>query len=132
MKTKFIPIFLLIAMFASILSFQIVIPMISVNVSATESTINPENPGDIPITSTEEAEAKIEEKAYNIVSLLQTIGKPICIVGFIISILAAVFGAIGKKGATGGLVGAFIAAFAYICINYAPEIVVFIQTYIIS
>ena len=113
--------------------------MLPISVFATEDTLQPtvntnvntnSEYDSVPNVNINEAESKLEGKAWQIVNLIKTIGKPVCIIGFIISILAAVFGAIGKKGATGGLIGAFIAAVAYVCINYSTEIVLFIQTYL--
>lgn len=126
MKTKIMSKIMLIVMFL-LLSFQLAIP-----VYATESTLNPNNPGGLPTTSVEDAESKIEQKAWNIISLCQTVGKPICIIGFIVSAIVALFGAIGRKGPMPGLIGCLIAGVMYVAINYAPEIVNFIQSFIIS
>lgn len=132
MKTKSIT----LAIFLMILSTVLMLP---ISVFATEDTLQPtvntnvntnSEYDSVPNVNINEAESKLEGKAWQIVNLIKTIGKPVCIIGFIISILAAVFGAIGKKGATGGLIGAFIAAVAYVCINYSTEIVLFIQTYL--
>lgn len=126
MKTKILSKIMIITMLI-MLSLQLVIP-----VYATESTLNPDNPGDLPTTNVTDAEAKIEQKAWNIISLCQTIGKPICIIGFIIGAIIALFGALGKKGAAPGLIACLIAGVMYVSINYAPEIVNFIQAFIIS
>lgn len=132
MKTKPITLAILLMILSTVL-------MLPISVFATEDTLQPtvntnvntnSEYDSVPNVNINEAEAKLEGKAWQIVNLIKTIGKPVCIIGFIISILAAVFGAIGKKGATGGLIGAFIAAVAYVCINYSTEIVLFIQTYL--
>lgn len=132
MKTKSITLAILLVILSTVLMFPI-------SVFATEDTLQPtvntnvntnSEYDSVPNVNINEAESKLEGKAWQIVNLIKTIGKPVCIIGFIISILAAVFGAIGKKGATGGLIGAFIAAVAYVCINYSTEIVLFIQTYL--
>ena len=126
MKTKLISKIALLFMFL-MLTFQFAMP-----IYATESTLDPNNPGGLPTTSVSDAESKIEEKAWNIISLCQTIGKPICIIGFIISAIIALFGALGRRGAMPGLIGCLIAGVMYVAINYAPEIVNFIQAFIIS
>ena len=126
MKTKIMSKIMLIVMFL-LLSFQLAIP-----VYATESTLDPNNPGGLPTTNVENAESKIEQKAWNIISLCQTVGKPICIIGFIVAAIVALFGAIGRKGPMPGLIGCLIAGVMYVAINYAPEIVNFIQAFIIS
>ena len=126
MKTKIMSKLFLLIMILFV-SLQFMIP-----VYATESTLDDKNPGGLPTTSVEDAEAKIEQKGWNVISLCQTIGKPICIVGFIISAIIALFGALGKKGAAPGLIGCLIAGIMYVAINYAPEIVSFIQTFIVS
>lgn len=116
------------------------LPFASMNVFATDGEVTPidntnvntDDYDTVPKVNLNDAETKVEGKMWKLVELAKTIGKPVCIIGFIISILAAVFGAIGKKGATGGLIGAFVAAVAYICINYSTEIVLFIQTYFMS
>ncbi len=132
MKTKSITLAILLMILSTVL-------MLPISVFATEDTLQPtvntnvntnSEYDSVPNVNINEAESKLEGKAWQIVNLIKTIGKPVCIIGFIISILAAVFGAIGKKGATGGLIGAFIAAVAYVCINYSTEIVLFIQTYL--
>ena len=132
MKTKSITLAILLVILSTVLMFPI-------SVFATEDTLQPtvntnvntnSEYDSVPNVNINEAETKLEGKAWQIVNLIKTIGKPVCIIGFIISILVAVFGAIGKKGATGGLIGAFIAAVAYVCINYSTEIVLFIQTYL--
>lgn len=134
MKTKSITLAILLMILSTVL-------MLPISVFATEDTLQPtvntnvntnSEYDSVPNVNINEAESKLEGKAWQIVNLIKTIGKPVCIIGFIISILAAVFGAIGKKGATGGLIGAFIAAVAYVCINYSTEIVLFIQTYLTS
>ena len=126
MKTKIISTILLTIMMI-VFAFQMITP-----VYATESTLDPNNPGGLPTTNVSDAESKIEQKAWNIISLCQTIGKPICIIGFIISALIALFGALGRKGAMPGLIGCLIAGVMYVAINYAPEIVSFIQTFVVS
>lgn len=126
MKTKIISTILLTIMLI-VFAFQMITP-----VYATESTLDPNNPGGLPTTNVSDAESKIEQKAWNIISLCQTIGKPICIIGFIISALIALFGALGRKGAMPGLIGCLIAGVMYVTINYAPEIVSFIQTFVVS
>lgn len=126
MKTKIISTILLTIMII-VFAFQMITP-----VYATESTLDPNNPGGLPTTNVSDAESKIEQKAWNIISLCQTIGKPICIIGFIISALIALFGALGRKGAMPGLIGCLIAGVMYVVINYAPEIVSFIQTFVVS
>lgn len=126
MKTKILSTLFMISMFL-MLSFQIVMP-----VNAAEKTLDTKNPGNLPTTSVESAENKIEKKAWNIISLCQTVGKPICIIGFIISALIALFGALGRKGAMPGLIGCLIAGVMYVAINYAPEIVSFIQAFIVN
>ena len=140
MKTKSItkPTFFILCV---IMFLSLLMPMSFIPVFAEEGEITPivntnvdtsTTDGTIPDVNLNDAENKIEGKMWKLVELAKTIGKPVCIIGFIISILAAVFGAIGKKGATGGLIGAFVAAVAYICINYSTEIVLFIQTYFMS
>jgi len=135
--TSFVSLFLILIM-------AVVSPMTTIYPSATEEMVevevgkedtssdafeNVDPTGGIESVTVEEVQEKIEGKAYALVALLQTIGKPICVIGFIIAILVSLFGALGKKGPVGGLIGAFIAAAAYVCINYAPEIVLFFQTY---
>lgn len=126
MRTKMMAIITIIIMLLMI-GINIIIP-----VHATESTLDPNNPGGLPITNTEDAETKIEQKAWNIISLCQTIGKPICIICFIIGTIVALFGAFGRKGLAPGLIACLISGVMYVAINYAPEIVSFIQAFIVS
>ena len=130
MKTKVMSILLLFVMLITMAFTQVQVFATETPIENTESTIDPS--GGLPNVTLDDAQAKVEDKAYSFVSLLQTIGKPVCVIGFIIAILSAVFGALGKKGAGNGLIAAFIAAIAYICINYAQEIILFIQSYVLS
>jgi len=120
-------------------------PLLVITPSATESTLkmNDETSnyqskyattdGQVDTDATfDELEARAETKFDQLIRLCQTIGKPICVICFIISVLVAIFGAIGRGGATKGVVGAFLSAGAYVCINYAFEIVLFFQSFMVS
>lgn len=87
----------------------------------------------LPSVEMDTAINHLEGKAFDIVILLQRVGKPICIAMFIISALLALFGVIMKGAHTVmGFVGMAICAVSYTCILFAPQIVQFFSTWLSS
>jgi hypothetical protein len=86
----------------------------------------------VPDVTLDEFEEKVEGKFYKLIKLMQTGGKPFCIIIFIIGALVSIVGALGKGGAWKGLIVMGLAALAYTAIMYAPEIVQFIQQWTVS
>ena len=86
----------------------------------------------VPDVTLDEFEEKVEGKFYKLIKLMQTAGKPFCIIIFIIGALVAIVGALGRGGAWKGLLVMGLSALAYTAIMYAPEIVQFIQQWTVS
>lgn len=87
----------------------------------------------VPSVSMDKAMIHLEGKVYDIVKLLQVVGKPICIVMFIASAIFTLFGALSKGGyIMKGLIGMAICGIAYTCILFSPQIVNFFSTWLIS
>lgn len=115
-----------------------------INVSATsrvapidlidegETTNEKLNPNDlVPIVDMDDAINHLEGKVFDVVKLLQVIGKPFCIVAFIICAILTLLGTFGQSGyVVKGLIGMFLCAVAYTCILFSPQIVNFFSTWL--
>lgn len=87
----------------------------------------------LPSVTMDEAINHLEGKVFDVVKLLQVIGKPFCIVAFIICAILTLLGTFGQSGyVMKGLVGMFICAVAYTCILFSPQIVNFFSTWLAS
>ena len=87
----------------------------------------------LPSVTMDDAMNHLEEKVFDVVKLLQVIGKPFCIVAFIICAILTLLGTFGKSGyVMKGLVGMLICAIAYTCILFSPQIVNFLSTWLAS
>lgn len=75
----------------------------------------------------------VETKTFDVVYLLQAFGKPFAILMFVASACMSLLGVILKGGYVGkGLIGMFISGMIYVAIIYAPEIVGFFNSWLIS
>lgn len=78
----------------------------------------------IPNVTVEDAETYLKSKGNDVVHLLQTVGKYVCIAAFIICCFLALIGLIGNRRMfTGALIGLIISGVAYAGIVCGPEIV---------
>ena len=75
---------------------------------------------------------KIITKVSEIITDGQKLGMILCIGAFIISVMVAVFGALGRKGPMPGIIAAVVSAIAFTCIKYGPEIVASFSAWFIS
>ena len=101
------------------------------NTSNTNEMLTPDNI--VPSVPMETAMNHLEGKVFDVVKLLQTIGKPICIVMFIACVLVTIVGAIGKGGYVAkGIIGMLICGVSYTCILFAPQIVAFFSSWLSS
>lgn len=76
---------------------------------------------------------KLESKGNDVVSILQTVGKYVCIAGFVICCILALVGIIGNKRLlAGAIIGLLISGFAYAGIVCGREIVNWIAAWAIS
>lgn len=76
---------------------------------------------------------KLEAKGNEIVFMLQTVGKFVCIAGFIVCCILTIFGAIGSNRLlAGAIMGMLISGFAYAGIACGREIVNWIAAWAIS
>ena len=89
--------------------------------------------GSIPNVSTEDIIGRLEQKGNDIVTMAQTIGRYVCIVGFIIGAILAIVGAIGnKKTLWAGIISMLIACFGYAAIVCGRDIVNWVASWAIS
>ena len=87
----------------------------------------------LPSVEMDKAINQLEGKGFDVVILLQRVGKPICIAFFIISALCALMGTIFKGAfAVTGFIGMVICGISYTCILFAPQIVQFFSTWLAS
>lgn len=97
--------------------------------SNSAESVNPEEV--LPSVTMDEAINHLEGKVFDVVKLLQVIGKPICIVGFIICAILTLVGTFGQSGyVIKGLIGMFISAVSYTCILFSPQIINFFSTWL--
>lgn len=96
----------------------------------------PDNPADIfgiPSVSVEDVTERLNNKGNDIVNILQTVGRWICIGAFVISVVMMVAGCVGnKKWIMQGLIGLIISGVAYAGIVCGREIVMFIASWAAS
>lgn len=86
-----------------------------------------------PNVSTDSIVGKIESKGNDIVSILQTIGKYVCIAGFIVCCILTLIGIIGNKRLlAGAIIGLIISGVAYAGIVCGREIVNWIAAWAAS
>lgn len=86
-----------------------------------------------PNVSTDDIVGKLEEKGNDIVTVLQTVGKYVCIASFVLCCFLAVLGLIGnKKMLVGALIGLCLSGLAYAGIICGPEIVRWIAAWAAS
>lgn len=81
----------------------------------------------LPSVSVDNAISWVNRKGSQFVSIFQAIGSKLCIFGFIICAIIAIFGKTSE-----GLFGMLISAFAFICILYAPQILQIIKNITLS
>lgn len=94
---------------------------------------NPQEAAGIPDVSADAVIERINTKGNDVVNILQSLGKWICIGSFIIYSMMIIFGIIGnKKLALSSFIGIFIACIAYAGITFGREIVIFISTWVAS
>jgi len=80
--------------------------------------------------STEELANRLNNKGNDVINILQTVGRWICIGAFVISVIMMVAGCIGnKKMIVQGLIGLIISGVAYAGIVCGREIVMFIASW---
>lgn len=88
---------------------------------------------DIPSVSAEDVANRLNNKGNDVVNILQTVGRWICIGAFVISVIMMVAGCIGnKKMIVQGLIGLIISGVAYAGIVCGREIVMFIAAWAAS
>ena len=96
----------------------------------------PSDPADImniPSVSAEDVANRLNNKGNDVVNILQTVGRWVCIGAFVISVIIMVAGCIGnKKMIVQGLIGLIISGVAYAGIVCGREIVMFIASWAAS
>ena len=96
----------------------------------------PDDPADIfgiPSVSVEDVTERLNNKGNDIVNILQTVGRWICIGAFVISVVMMVAGCVGnKKWIMQGLIGLIISGVAYAGIVCGRQIVMFIASWAAS
>ena len=86
-----------------------------------------------PNVSTNTIVGKIESKGNDIVSILQTVGKYVCIAAFIVCCILTLVGIIGNKRLlAGAIIGLIISGVAYAGIVCGREIVNWIAAWAVS
>lgn len=86
-----------------------------------------------PSVSVDDLITRLEDKGNDVVSILQTVGKYVCIGGFTVSVILFLIGCIGnKKLAAGGAIGMIVAGLAYTGIVCGRDIVNFIANWAAS
>ena len=87
----------------------------------------------IPNVSTDDIIGRLEQKGNDIVTMAQTVGRYVCIVGFIIGAILAIVGAIGnKKTLWAGIIAMIIACLGYAAIVCGRDIVNWVASWAIS
>lgn len=81
----------------------------------------------LPSPTMDEANAWVDRKGSQLITVFQTFGSKVCIAGFIIMAMVAIFGKTGN-----GIYGMVISAVAYVCILYAPELLHLIRNFMLS
>lgn len=86
-----------------------------------------------PNVSTDTIVGKLESKGNDVVSILQTVGKYVCIAGFIVCCILTLIGIIGNKRLlAGAIIGLIISGVAYAGIVCGREIVNWIAAWAAS
>ena len=138
--------------FISLLIALMLIPLFSINAYATvdtstvdtitgeitEVTSDKENmivDGDsaLPSVGMQDVVNLVETKTFDLVYLLQAFGSKFAVLMFVASACMALLGVILRGGYVGkGLIGMFISGMIYVAILYAPSIVEFFNTWLVS
>lgn len=86
-----------------------------------------------PNVSTDTIVGKLEKKGNDVVSILQTVGKYVCIAGFIVCCILTLIGIIGNKRLlVGAIIGLLISGLSYAGIVCGREIVNWIAAWAVS
>ena len=81
----------------------------------------------------EEVNEKLTTKIKEVISVVQNIGIPLCVLMFILSLIVTVIGAITKRGAImQGCIAMAVCVVCYTAIVYAYDIVAFASNWLIS
>ena len=87
----------------------------------------------LPDVSVGDMTDKIIGKANELVVAFREILNPICIIGFMVACMVAVYGTMAKKGGVGkGVFAMVFCGIAYTCINYADVIMNAMQTWLVK
>lgn len=87
----------------------------------------------LPPVSMDEMTDLVERKTYDVVNLLQVFVKPFAVICFIGCAIMTLIGAFGHGGYVGkGLLGMFTAGMIYTAVLYAPQLVQFFSTWLLS
>ena len=82
----------------------------------------------IPSVSVDQAADLVGTKMYDIISFLQVIAKPLCILVGVVCAMISLLGVFGDSGMLyKGITGMVLAALCYFGIMYAPQIIAFIN-----
>lgn len=108
--------------------------VINSNLTA-EDYANPSNAAQAVVSTNASVEGifnKITSKIGELISDWQSLCMTLCIGAFIVSVMIAVMGALGRKGPMQGIIGAIVSAVAFTCVKYGPEIVASISAWLVS
>lgn len=92
-----------------------------------------ENQVNIKGVTTDEVTDLIDRKGADIANILKHIGRVASIIGFFVSIICIIIGAIGnRRMMTGGFIGLLASALAYTALNYGKELLEIFSMWIVS
>lgn len=82
--------------------------------------------GDSAGVTTQQVSQKIIRKAYEVADLFRSVAIPVVIAAFVVSVISAIFGAVSqRKTVIPGLLGMLFCGIGFVCIVYAPQILIF-------
>lgn len=92
-----------------------------------------ENQVNIDTVTTDEVNQWVERKGNDVISIIQTFGKVMAVIGFFASIICIIVGAIGNhRMMTGGFIGMVIAASAYVAITQGKDLINLFSSWVMS
>lgn len=93
----------------------------------------PENQVTFNPVSTDEVNNWVERKGNDVISIMQTAGKVLAIIGFFACIIICIIGAMSNRRLlTGGLIGMLIAASAYVALTQGKELINLFSAWVMS
>lgn len=92
-----------------------------------------ENQVKIPTVTTDDVNGWVERKGNDVISIAQTTGRVLAVLGFFVSIIIIIIGALGnRRMMTGGFIGLAVSVLGYVALTYGKELMYLFSSWVMS